>query len=100
MSPPFHMALKKNIKHFHNEPPSIRKNDSPRLRPTGRTKRKDSIKSKVFEEERGRFGGGKGKLSAESFPFPPPIFNNHQSDRYNETPCSMQAKALWAWMDS
>lgn len=26
--------------------------------------------AKVFEEERGRFGGGKGKLSGESFPFP------------------------------
>ena len=45
-------------------------------------------------------GEGEGKLSEESFPFPPPIFNNHQSNRYNETPCSMQAKALWAWMDS
>ena len=35
---------------------------------------RDSIKSKVFEEDGVGFGEGKGKLSEESFPFPSPIF--------------------------
>ena len=36
------------------------------------TFKRDSIKSKIFEEEREGFGEGEGKLSRESFPFPPP----------------------------
>lgn len=31
---------------------------------------RDSIKSKIFEEEREGFGEGEGKLSRESFPSP------------------------------
>ena len=39
----------------------------------GKTPNRDSITSKVFEEEgEGVPGEGKGKLSSESFPFPSP----------------------------
>ncbi|WP_211250524.1 hypothetical protein, partial [Bilophila wadsworthia] len=34
----------------------------------GTTGNRDSIKSKIFEEEREGFGEGEGKLSLESFP--------------------------------
>ena len=46
--------------------------------------------AKVFEEERGRFGGGKGKLSPESFPFPPPI--SHSPPSFSE--CSFLKMVL------
>ena len=39
---------------------------------------RDSIKSKIFEEERVGFGEGEGKLSRESFPSPSPIFTQSQ----------------------
>ena len=41
--------------------------------PKGKTANRDSINTKVFEEERKGFWEGEGKLSSESFPFPSPI---------------------------
>ena len=53
---------------------SMRKDELPYFRPTRKNKKRDSIRSKVFEEEGERFGEGEGKLSPESFPSPSPIF--------------------------
>ena len=39
-----------------------------RLSYTGNIANRDSINTKVFEEEREGFGEGEGKLSSESFP--------------------------------
>lgn len=41
-----------------------------RLPPAGKTDRRDSIRSKVFEEKGWGFGGGEEKLSPESFSSP------------------------------
>lgn len=49
---------------------------------------RDSIKSKIFEEEREGFGEGEGKLSRESFPSPSKFPNAFLSDPTGTRPAT------------